>query len=353
MVRGRDVIVIGASAGGVEALRELVRGLPADLPAAVFVVLHVSPHGESMLPQLLSRAGPLPATHPKAGDGERFRHGHIYVAPPDHHMVLDDGHVRVVKSAKENRHRPAVDPLFRSAARFHGRHVIGVILTGALDDGTAGLAAVERQGGATVVQDPEDALFPSMPRNALRHVDADHTAPLAAIPALLVRLAGEQVEDEKVAAPHPLVVETRMTTMERPEPEDVQKLGRTSFFTCPECHGTLWEIDDERLLRYRCHVGHALTAESLEADQAEALEATLWAAVRAFEERAQLSDRMAARALGQERGGQAAMYGDRAAVARRQAAHVRLLLGGTKGALGAEMVDGREAEGRATKASGR
>ena len=352
-IRRRDVIVIGASAGGVEALRSIVRDLPADLPAAIFVVLHVSPHGESVLPELLARAGPLPAAHPPEGDGERFRTGRIYVAPPDHHMVLDDSMVKVVRSAKENRHRPAVDPLFRSAARFHGPRVIGVVLTGALDDGTAGLAAIARQGGVSVVQDPNDALFPSMPRNALRYVDVDHVAPVAEIPALLARLVGEEAPASATPPPETLIVESRMAIMSRPEPEDVQKLGRTSMFTCPECNGALWEIEDDRLLRFRCHVGHALTAESLEADQAEALEATLWAAVRAFEERAQLSDRMAARADEHARPEQVALFVERAAVARRQAAHVRQILGGTRARAGTEIVDGHEAWAPANKGSAR
>jgi two-component system, chemotaxis family, protein-glutamate methylesterase/glutaminase len=186
----RDIIVIGASAGGVEALRSLAAGLPADLPAAVFVVLHLAPDAPSILPDLLSRAGPLPALHPPAdGAGLRFQPGHVYVAPPGRHMVIDGDVVRAVASAKENGLRPAVDTLFRSAARHHGRHVIGVVLTGALDDGTAGLEDVKREGGLAIVQDPGDALFPSMPTSALQRVAVDHRVPLAGIPSLLARLA--------------------------------------------------------------------------------------------------------------------------------------------------------------------
>ena len=325
MARGRDVIVVGASAGGVDALRTLAGGLPAGLPAAVFVVLHVSPEGGSVLPEILSRSGQLPAGHPPEGDeGARFQPGRIYVAPPDRHMVLEGDRVRAVMSAKENRHRPAVDPLFRSAARHHGSRVIGVILTGALDDGAAGLAAVKGQGGVAVVQDPEEAQFPSMPQSAMNRTAVDHCVPLAELPELLARLVGEGVEHAPRPVPEALAVETRITTMERPEPEDVARLGRPSMFTCPECHGALFEIDDDRTLRFRCHVGHALTAEALAAEQSHALEATLWAAVRAFEERAELADRMAARAaLYADR---AALYADRAALARRQAAQVRALL---------------------------
>jgi two-component system chemotaxis response regulator CheB len=187
--RGRDIIVIGASAGGVEALRTLVRGLPRDLPAAVFIVLHVPPEGTSVLPALLSKVGPLAARHPPSEGGAPIERGGIYVAPPDRHMVLEKDRVRVVLSSPEHHHRPAVDPLFRSAARHHGPHVIGVVLTGALDDGTAGLAVVKSEGGVTVVQDPDEALFASMPRSALQHVEVDHCVPVAEIPGLLARLA--------------------------------------------------------------------------------------------------------------------------------------------------------------------
>ncbi len=291
----------------------------------MFVVLHIAPEGGSILPELLSRAGALEAAHPDR-DGIRFERGRIYVAPPDRHMVIDGDHVRVVLSARENRHRPAVDPLFRSAALHHGRRVIGVILTGSLDDGTSGLAAVKRQGGVAVVQDPDEALFPSMPRSALQRVDVDHCVPLAKIPDLLVRLAAEDPESPPADVPAGLELEARLTTMRRPEPEDVDKLGRPSMFTCPECHGTLWEIADESVLRYRCHVGHALTAESLATDQSEALEATLWAAVRAFEERASLSDRMADRARADQRPDRLSVYAQRSALARAQADQVRALL---------------------------
>lgn len=187
--RRRDVVVVGASAGGVEALRDLVRGLPPDFDATLFAVLHIQPAATSMLPQILTRAGALTARHPAEGDtGSVFEPRTIYVAPPDRHMVIQGDRVRAVLGARENRHRPAIDPLFRSAARFHGPRVIGVILTGALDDGTAGLAAVKRQGGLAIVQHPEDARFPSMPRSAMNSVAVDHCLPLAEIPGLLARL---------------------------------------------------------------------------------------------------------------------------------------------------------------------
>jgi two-component system chemotaxis response regulator CheB len=199
--------VIGASAGGVEALRDIARGLPGTLEAAVFVVLHIPAGSPSTLPAILSRAGALPARHP--GPGAPFERGTIYVAPPDRHMVLKADRVLTVRTGKESRHRPAIDPLFRSAARDHGSRVIGVVLTGALDDGTAGLAAVKRQGGIAVVQDPKDALFPSMPMSALANVAVDHSVPLAEIPALLARLTREDLKIPGVAAPAGLGVDTR------------------------------------------------------------------------------------------------------------------------------------------------
>src|SRR6266852_1579977 len=189
---GHDNIVVGASAGGVEALRLLVGKLPQDLPAAVLVVLHVSPEHKSILPSILTGAGPLAAKH--AEDGEALEPGRIYVAPPGRHMVVDDGVVRLTRSPAEGGHRPAIDTLFRTAARFHGARVVGVILSGALDDGTAGLVAVKQRGGVAVVQDPDEALCADMPRSALSNVKVDHCLPTAQIAALLDKLAHEEVE---------------------------------------------------------------------------------------------------------------------------------------------------------------
>ena len=191
---GHDIIVVGASAGGVEALQTLVRGLPADVPAAMFVVLHMSADAPSMLPQILNRAGPLPVA--AAVDNEPIAPGRVYVAVPDHHLLIERGRVCLVRGPKENRSRPAVDPLFRSAARAYGSRVIGVVLTGALDDGTSGLQAVKGRGGLAVVQDPAEALYTGMPRSAMEHVAVDYCMPLAEIPALLARLAVEPAPDE-------------------------------------------------------------------------------------------------------------------------------------------------------------
>lgn len=292
---GHDIIVIGGSAGGVEALKELVSGLPPDLPAAVFAVLHVAPYVPSALPEIVSRNGSLPVS--LAIDGEAIERGRIYIAPPDHHLLVEREFMRVVRGPKENRVRPAVDPLFRSAAQSYGPRVVGVVLTGALDDGTAGLAAIKRRGGVAVVQDPKEALYPSMPRSAVKHVAVDHCLPLADIAPLLARLATTPAPTETLyRVPETLKVETRIARTEESDMEDVEKLGSPSFFTCPECKGALWELNDGELLRFRCHVGHAFSAESLIAEQAEELENALWAALRSLEENAALSRRMAARA---------------------------------------------------------
>jgi two-component system chemotaxis response regulator CheB len=286
---GRDVVVIGASAGGVEALCEIVRHLPPDLPAAVFVVLHVSRTAPSSLPAILERRGTLPAAH--AVDGDPIVPGRIYVAPPDHHMVLEPGVVRVVQGPIENRHRPAVDPLFRSAARAYGPRVVGIVLTGALDDGTAGLVAVKRSGGVAVVQDPDDALYSSMPRSALEYVDVDHCVPLAKIPALVAALT---------TAPPPGAAERERKGAPHMPSDDPYEKAPPSAFTCPDCHGTLWEAREGELLRYQCRVGHAYSAESMVAAHDDAVEQALWAALRSLEESADLAGRMAGRA--RERG---------------------------------------------------
>ena len=239
----RDLICIGASAGGVEALTRIAAALPDDLPAAVTIVLHLAPDQHSAMPRILTAAGPLQAVHPQ--DGEPLLPGRIYVAPPDHHMIVEPGKLRLVRSAPENSNRPAIDPLFRTAAFNYGPRVIGVILTGALDDGTAGLLEIEHCGGATVVQDPEDAFCPDMPRSALEYVNPDYVAKLDEIAPLLEKLAGAEVEKSK----------------------------------------PVQERD----------VGHGFNAGT-PLDQRVAIDGALWAALRALEEQAELAERMGARA---------------------------------------------------------
>ncbi len=284
---GHDIIVIGASAGGVEALITLVRGLPADLPAAVFVVLHMPAHSPSMLPTILDRSGPLPAVW--AEDQQVIKPGQIYVAPPDHHLLLANGAVRVGRGPKENMHRPAIDPLFRSAARAYGSRVIGVVLSGMLDDGTSGLKAIKERGGVAVVQDPTDALFSSMPLSAIAHVAVDFVGPVSAMPVLLARLAQESVEEGGVAVTDHIDLEVAIAQNDVSDPERLDQIGTPSHYACPDCHGTLWQIADGDLVRFRCRVGHAYTAASMLSVHSESVENALYIALRALEESVSLS----------------------------------------------------------------
>ncbi len=318
----RDIILVGGSAGAVEAVCELVKHLPPDLPAAVFVVIHLG-RGRSSLPQILDRAGALPALHPE--HGEPIRSGRIYVAPPDRHMVVDDGTVRLLRGPRENGFRPAVDVLFRSAARRYRERVIGVVLTGNLDDGTAGLLAVKTMGGVAVVQDPADASHPSMPENAIAAVAVDHVVSLAELPALLAGLAGEPVEPGG-PEPVPVEAETHVTDeLVGLSGEDVEG-GEPSGFTCPDCGGALWEWGEGELVRYRCRTGHAYSPESLVAQQSDSLEYTLWAAVRTLEETAAISKRMAKRMRRQGMATLERRFRTRAAEAERHADTLRGIL---------------------------
>jgi two-component system chemotaxis response regulator CheB len=317
----RDIVVVGASAGGTEALTELVQGLPADFPAAIFVVVHFPASASSMLPRILTRAGPLPATHPD--DGDRFSPGRIYVAPPDCHLMVREGRMSVRKGPKENNARPAIDPLFRSAARSAGHRVIGVVLSGNLDDGTAGLLSIKQHGGVAIVQAPQTAHYPGMPRSAIDHVQVDHILPIEQMPALLVKLTSGQ------AAAKELV----LMDSDEPPAGDEEALvdsqtqpGAPSTMTCPECHGTLWETREGALVHFRCRVGHAYTAESLLAHQADQLEAALWTALRSLEEHAALSRRLAARAGARGHTHSASAFTEQAMDAEHHASTIRNVL---------------------------
>jgi two-component system, chemotaxis family, protein-glutamate methylesterase/glutaminase len=291
-MRGRDIIVVGTSAGGVEALRALVGGLPADFPGSVFVVMHTAPDSPGVLAQILGRSGPLPATN--ASNRERIRPGHIYVAPPDCHLLLEPGVVRTTHGPRENRFRPAVDPLFRSAAQTYGPRVVGVILTGGLDDGTSGLWAVKRLGGLAVVQDPDEAYMPSMPLSALDQVEVDYTLPLAEIAPLLARLSRTSVAEQGgYEVPEELDIEVSIAKEENARDKDVFRLGEPSVYACPECHGTLLQLKENGRTRFRCHTGHAFSADSLLAEITEHVEASLWNSIRAIDESAMLMRHMA------------------------------------------------------------
>lgn len=283
-----DIIAIGASAGGVEALTLLTQLLP-KLDASIFVVVHTGPAGPGMLAKLLSQRGKWPAE--VAENDAPIEPGRVYVAPPDRHLVLESDRMRLLRGPLENRHRPAVDALFRTAAAAFGSRVIGVVLTGYLDDGTAGANAIKRRGGIVIAQHPEDAMVPGMPESVIANTQVDYIVPLQDMPALLTRLVGDPLStaDQK-AAEHPMSVSN----------ENVDPTGTPSAYTCPECSGTLWEVNDQGLLRFACRVGHSLTADSMMEDQTESAERALWAALRALQERADLSTRMARRA--EERG---------------------------------------------------
>lgn len=333
----RDIVVIGTSAGGVEALRRLAGQLPKDFPAAILVVLHLAPGHRSVLSEILSRAGHLPAVHPE--DGMPLEPGHIYVAPNDRHLLVEPGRVRVVKGPRENNHRPAVDPLFRSAARAYGPRVVGVVLTGALDCGSAGLLAVKAQGGLAVVQDPRDAYCPDMPRSALEYVQVDHCVPLAELGELLVRLVTTPLPRAKPPAPSRRM-EQEVKAVMTSEPgvhSDPKEYGTPSHFSCPDCGGVLFEMDEQGLLRYRCRVGHAYTAGALSVQQQTALDGALWAALRALEESASLVRRMAQRARERNHQQSAQRYDERARSTEEQAELVRkLVLSTTQKAPGVE-----------------
>lgn len=283
------IVVVGASAGGVDALLKLVAALPTDLPAAVFIVLHVGSH-RSELPWLLNRLNMMPAAHPKNGDP--IKPGHIYVAPPDHHMVLQRGRISLTKGPRENWARPAIDPLFRSAADVYGRDVIGVILTGALNDGTAGLYQVAQAGGKTIVQDPADAINPSMPQSALAHVDVDHCLPMAEIVPLLIRLVDER--SHKPALPANMTKDAA----QKDEEMAAEFTHNTPVaVTCPDCGGALRRRELGSLTQFACHIGHIYTAEVMMAAQFLTLERFIESAMRSLGERAELCRQMADKSL--------------------------------------------------------
>jgi two-component system, chemotaxis family, protein-glutamate methylesterase/glutaminase len=319
--QGHSIIVIGASAGGLQPLRRILSGLPAELPAAIFVVSHLG--ASSHLTQVLAQRTAWPVH--AAMSGATIEPGHVYVAVPDCHLLLHDQHLLLRRGPRENLARPAIDPLFRSAACSFASCVIGVLLSGTMNDGTAGLLAIKRCGGLAVVQDPTDAAYPDMPNSALHHVPVDHVVAAANMPALLSRLVREPVGDAP-SIPFEIRLETAIAAQELASIEANQTLGQLSPFACPECHGVLWQIDDGRLLRYRCHVGHAFTAETMQMDQARHAEELLWNLLRTHEERAALTDRMAATQHAMHRNRLAAKLGQRANGYQEDANTIRRLL---------------------------
>lgn len=322
---GHDLIVIGASAGGVPPLLEITHALPKELPAALLVVFHVAPLVRSILPEILTKVGGLKAVH--ALDRDPIRPGTIYIAPPDHHLLVEKGHVHLSRGPRENRFRPAIDPLFRSAALHYGPRVVGVILSGALYDGSAGLYDIKRRGGVTVVQDPQSAITPAMPLNALTTVAVDHCLRTVDIAPLLQRLVETEAPGEKsFPVPKIMELEERMAAMEPIMSEEMSKFGTPSGFVCPECHGSLWRLNGDGPIRLRCHVGHAFSPESLTVSQQEQEEENLWRVLQSMDERMSFMRQMASEAERDKRPDIARTWEGDLSKVQAQAAKIRTLL---------------------------
>lgn len=289
-------IVIGASAGGLEPLREVVSRLPADFPVPVFVVMHVPAYQPSYLPEILSWTGPLPALHPE--DNRSTEPGFIYVAPPDHHLLIDDRFMAVKRGPKENGFRPSIDALFRSAAYSYGPGAIGVVLSGALNDGTSGLWSIKRLGGIAIVQEPNQAAYPSMPRSALEYIEADYKVPSAEIGSLLIQLAQQQhdlvemVGNSANEDARRMAIETQVAAGVNLPEKTILALGELSQFTCPECRGSLVRIKEGGWLRFRCHTGHGFSADALLEGLMETVGDLLWQTTRGFQEASMLLEHM-------------------------------------------------------------
>ncbi|MFL6599701.1 MAG: chemotaxis protein CheB [Steroidobacteraceae bacterium] len=280
----RDIVLIGASAGGLSALSKLLPRLPPDLAAAVFVTVHLSPHTPTQLPDILRRVASL--TVVAASDGAPIRSGSVTVAVADHHLLLEPDCVRLTRGPRESRARPSIDAMFRSAALHFGPRCIGVVLTGMLDDGTAGLWAVKDRGGIAVVQSPQEAEYPSMPSSAIQHVEVDHIVKLADIPALLASLTQQAVDPAAGRqARRSLSIESSIAAGENPLAAGITSLGVLSPNTCPHCHGAMFQIKEGSFTRYRCHTGHAFAPKSLMADLDITIDEGLWSVLRAIDER--------------------------------------------------------------------
>lgn len=289
----RDIVVIGASAGGVTALRSLMKSLPKGFMGSIFIVLHIPSASPSNLPAILTRDGFLNAVHPR--DGDQVKRGQIYVAPPDHHMLLEGTRVLIKKGPEENRFRPSIDALFRSAAYVYGPRTIGIVLSGLLNDGTSGLWSIKRLGGIAIIQEPDDADYPSMPENALEYVKADYTVPASQMGLLLDKLTRERPARKRKLSTKEmrlLQMEVIISKQDNAFAMGIMNEGELTPFTCPECHGVLIRLIEGKLLRFRCHTGHAYTASSLLSDLSKDVEATMWQAMRGLEESTLLLDQI-------------------------------------------------------------
>lgn len=322
------VVVVGASAGGVEALTALAEGLPGDLDAAVCVVLHLPAGANSRLAEIISRAGPLPAI--QARGRERLTPGRVYVAPPDRHLVVRDSHVLAERGPHENGLRPSIDVLFRSAALSYGPQAVAVVLSGSRDDGVAGATAIGARGGCVFVQSPDEALFPGMPSETMSRDHPDRVLPLAELATAItsaVRRLSEEVSMSDNGRDE-MSFETEYATRDAEMLEREGPPGDSSGYSCPACGGVLWELEDPELLRFRCRIGHAYTANGVVNGQSETVETALWTALRALRERSQLCDRIADRlgTTGADRS--RARFEAQAEEAREQAEAIRRLLAG-------------------------
>ena len=316
-----SLVVIGASHGGLSVLKTILSALPKDFPAPVLVAMHVGAYN-SRLPALLQAVSPMPVKH--ACEGDALEPGVVLVAPPDQHMLINGHQIRLVRGAKENYSRPAVDPLFRSAAIAHRERVIGVVLSGDLDDGTVGLQAIKACGGIVIIQDPDDAVAPSMPSSALRYVEWDACLKSEEIAQRLLTLV-DQIQPAAGAPTPAMVLENKSSMGDLTPIDELDQVARRSPFTCPECHGVLWEMDTAPL-RYRCHTGHAYGALSIHASQDTNIEELLWAAVRAFHEKEALMLRQHESAGSSGPTGRAHEYKLMAMQARANADSLRQLL---------------------------
>jgi two-component system, chemotaxis family, protein-glutamate methylesterase/glutaminase len=319
--QGRDIIVMGTSAGGLDALDKIIGHLPTDLPASIFIVQHLALENDgSALVKRLSKQKAFECNF--ARDGQSFKRGCIYIAPPDKHLLIDKGKLIVSKGARENRYRPAIDPLFRSAAVAYGPKVIGMILTGLLDDGTSGLIAIKRCGGVTIVQDPKEAEYPDMPQSALNNLKVDYIVPLAKMSALLENLVRGPCGLSR-AIPADIKSEALIAERVLSDVNAVNALGYQVPYNCPNCGGVLWEMKKGNEHRYRCHTGHSFTATALLTSQSERIEETLWISLRMFEERRNLLNNMAHR---EQRPRSRASYQDRAKETEIHIERIRAML---------------------------
>ena len=299
-MNNHHVITIGTSAGGIQALKTILQQLPPNFPASIHIVQHLSNEAPSNLTAVLAKASQLPIAFAK--DGESIEPGCIYLAPPDFHLILELGRIKVIRGPRENRMRPAIDPLFRTAAVAYRSYATGIILTGMLDDGTAGLQAIKACGGMAIVQDPNDAEYSSMPESAIANVEADWIVPVSDIPDLLIERV-KQIPPIVKEIPLDLQLEAPITLKAITEPPTMKQIGEPVAHSCPSCGGPLWQLGEGdkvnankySLLRYRCHVGHAFTSRTLIEEQSEATEKALWIALRTLEERGRLLKNMSAR----------------------------------------------------------